>query len=407
MIINRRHNLLLALYCMILIGYPFCAVASTLLPSLGSYPAYILRGFILLISSILIGAGLLNGKIRPASLWLVFFIMIYSLRLGYDIGAYGSQILSEVVLFFVILVIIPVIAAILTPHTPFNTTLLTKLISIFSTLLVVTLFLMWLSGYAYNPWEGLLETTRFALEGLNPISVGYYSSICIISCSLLVMDKKISSLLKFIAIIGIFLGLVVLLLANSRGPIVALIIMLLFISRKQTTNSIKIWLVYLFGVSLIVFFTDLLTPILDRIIPTFAGDFDLSALGRLDYQFAAIEIFLENLLIGGAALIPEGNLGAHPHNLLLEVAMSLGLVGLSVFCFCCFIAFRRITDIYYYSKPLLPALFIGAAVMTMFSGSIATSGAFFFILAGVLSSKRSHRKLDRKLSSHNLSRNAK
>jgi len=388
MIIIRKSNLLQALYCMILIGYPFCAVASTLLPSLGNYPAYFLRAFILLMSSILIGAGLLNGKIRPASLWLVFFIIMYSLRLGYDIGVYGSQILSEVVLFFVIVVIIPVMAAILTDHMSLDQKLLTKLIAMFSTLLIVTLFLMWLSGYAYNPWEGVSENPRFGLESLNPISVGYYSSICIISCSLLVMDKKISSLLKFIAIIGIFLGLVMLLLANSRGPIAALIIVLLFISRKQITNSITIWFVYLFGLSLIVFFTDLFTPILDRSLPTFTGDFDLSVLGRLDYQLAAIEIFLENLLIGGAALIPEGNLGTHPHNLPIEIAMSLGLLGLSVFCFCYFIALRRITDVYYDSNPLLPALFIGAAVMTMFSGSIATSGAFFFILAGVLSSTK-------------------
>ena len=394
MIIIRQSNLLLALYFMILIGYPFCAVASSFFPSLGSYPAYVLRASILLTSGMLIGAGLLNAKIRQASLWLVFFIIIYSLRLGYDVGSVGPQILGELILFFVILVVFPVMAVILTDHMSLDQKLLTKLIAMFSTLLIVTLLLMWLSGYAYNPWEGVVENPSFALKGLNPISVGYYSVICIISCSILLRDRKISARLKLIAIIGIFFGFVMLILANSRGPVAALIIVLIFMSGKNIFHSVKIWLVYVLMFILLTFFTDLLTPIMGRVTATLAGDLDASALERLDYQLAAIEIFLENPLMGGAAIIPGGNLGAHPHNLLIEIAMSLGLLGLSVFCFCCFIAWGRITNGHYDRNPLLAGLFISTAVMSMLSGSIATSGAFFFMLAGILSSKKSHSEIN-------------
>lgn len=398
MVITRSSNLLLALYCLILIGYPFCAIVSSLFPSLDSFPAYFLRAFILLLSAILVCVGLLEGKIRQASLWLAIFLLIYSLRLGFDIGVYGFQNLSEVVLFFVISVMIPAMAAFLTPHITIDTKLLTKLISIFSTFLVLVLFLMWASGYAYNPWEGVFEYPRFGLEALNPISIGYYSAICIISNSLIVQDMKSSQQLKFIAIIGIGFGFVLLLLANSRGPVAALILSMLFISRKNIFQSIKTWFVYLLILSLIFFSTDLFTLILDRIIPTFSGDFDLSSLERLEYQLIALEIFMENPLIGGATLIPEGDLGTHPHNLLIETAMSLGLLGLIIFCFCCFIAWGRIIDIYYDRDPLIPALFIGTAVMAMLSGSIATSGTFFFMLAVILSSKKSNRKLNKKLS---------
>lgn len=394
MIIIRQSNLLLALYFMILIGYPFCAVASSFFPSLASYPAYFLRAFILLTSGMLIGARLLNAKIPQASLWLVFFIIIYSLRLGYDVGSGGPQILGELILFFAIVVVFPVMAVILTADISLDQKLLTKLIAMFSTLLIVTLLLMWLSGYTYHRWDRVVGNSRFGLERLNPISVGYYSAICIISCSILLRYRKISLRLKLIAIIGVVFGFVMLILANSRGPVAALIIALIFMSGKNIVHSVKVWLVYALILIVLIFSTDLVTPIMGRVTATLAGDLDLAALSRLAYQLAAIEIFLENPLMGGAAIIPGGGLGVHPHNLLIEIAMSLGLLGLSVFSFCCFIAWERITNGYYDRNPLLVALFIGTAVMSMLSGSIAQSGAFFFMLAGILSSKKSHSEIN-------------
>ena len=379
-------GLLFSLYLMVLVGYPFAAIMSTVIPILGSYPAYVLKVFIFTISTLLIIVGIFRAKINYASLFLTVFFLLYVLRLGYDYLVYDINSIQEIALSFFLGTFMPAIALILSNRLEIDFDELANSISICGTLMMFMLITLWFLGYSYNPWpEEIAEYNRFALERLNPISMGVYSSICFLSCSLTIRNGSASRQTRLIATLGIALAFVVLILSNSKGPLLSLIVTIIFINRKNVVYLGEFFLLATASVLLMLSLTDLMSGLIERIALLASGELDESSLERLTGLSRAYEMFLENMVFGSAAIIPNSIVG-YPHNLIFETAMALGIIGLLVLSVVCLSALKIIVKFEHHNT--ISALFIFFACFSMVSGSLYSSASFFFLLACIISANK-------------------
>ncbi len=232
-------------------------------------------------------------------------------------------------------------------------------------------------------------THRMTIEGSNPIWISR-ATLLYVSIVLITLEKKL--IYKIILMIP---GIIAAFLAQSKGPFIGLFIgfggyyYLQYRGKNKTSNK---WLFLFKTVILILFiiaFINILIESFDFFKNSrFAVLFSIrklfsepTFLERVVRFTKAINIFFHNIIlgagIGGFAPFDERY---YPHNIILEIASELGIVGLSIWSILIYNTYKLSKD-----NKLFFILFIQTLTYAMFSGDLGFNNEYVLISFMILS----------------------
>jgi hypothetical protein len=162
--------------------------------------------------------------------------------------------------------------------------------------------------------------------GLNTISLGHFGVTGFLMAIYFFKEKrKTGILLMSLSLFFVFA-------AASRGPLLALFIVIIFWYFSKSKNAAK-KIFTLFILSFIVFlfqfyFLNLLSSIAPVLYNRFFNQpFDGVTGGRIPLYLDAINTFINNPFLGGKFAINLGGNTIYSHNLILDSLMGLGILG--------------------------------------------------------------------------------
>ena len=224
-------------------------------------------------------------------------------------------------------------------------------------------------------------------SAFDPIIISYNGALLIGICAIrLITDREYQRKRKLF--VGCLFGAIPFLIGGSRGPILSLILPLAFAMLYY--NDLKIKFSFFLYIILAVFTLSLLAQWLGSL--SFERLFNLQkdlAEGtgeviRLEIWFTSINQFL-NSPIWGDSIQKHG--GSYPHNLILEVLMSTGIIGFIPYFILLLIGLKRSVSLIKI-KPSLSWIFIFffiSLLMGMLSGNLSSDIYYWSSLALVYS----------------------
>lgn len=401
-------NLTEWLVVLLCFAYPISAVLSFFLGvnstifNIGYRGIAILLAIYIIFKSIKLPVGKQNLYILPV---IVFFVF-YFFRLLYDISitnVESDQKPFQIFSFFIgniILSIFAISRGIV--YCDFGRMVKRS----FYTLMVVNLLILFTflfqNDFSLSP-EVLLA--RAEVKGLeensslvNSISYGLYGGYLLIICMSMVVFMPNEYTKKFkLWIYGfLVLGLVNLILGSSRGPFIftimdCLLLCCIYLYAEKRAGRYVRFLVVM--VTMFFFGGYILSYLSSNNVEL--GLFD--RIGRLGEQIQsgekesrnylydqALEMFYDSPVVGSQyVLIPEGG---YPHNMFLEVLMSLGFLGLIMYLGILFSYQKKIRDFKNYPPQFLAFVFLSflSFGLTMTSGNIYQNVDFWNLLGVTL-----------------------
>lgn len=207
---------------------------------------------------------------------------------------------------------------------------------------------------------------------LSPLAVAYSGALNVSLLIPFLLDgyKKCGKLLKVYYVLNFLLSMFLFVMGSTRGAFVVVIIcLILYILSQKGTTKIKYLLYIIPIIPLFYLFLDLTgSSLLNRLSDTIEKQ---DSSGRDVLWIEAFEEFVKNPLFGGKIEVS----GFYPHNIILEILMGMGILGLFIFVM---IFFNTIKNLKLDSKSIyLYILLINGLFMNMFSGSLYTAIILF------------------------------
>ena len=178
---------------------------------------------------------------------------------------------------------------------------------------------------------------RISLSSLNPISLGHLGVSTIIVCLFQIINIRTSlSLISLVAIIGVILGAYLMIIAGSRGPVLAGFCVILYIFllkgiiRGYMVIVVAVPVLYL-GIQFAVFIQETTDIYAVSRFASSGAENDQSVLGRLSAYSDAIRQTKDSPVFGSS--LEVFSTGYYPHNVILESFMSVGIFGGMLFSF--------------------------------------------------------------------------
>lgn len=318
----KKYNIELYFTFFVTFGYIFFYSFALPFNTLNQYFSVPFRVIIFFLSLYIIYLNWDNVKKRKVTFFSVgVFWIFYLIKTFYSFHNYtffentGKQEYS-IYIRIICLNLIPIFALL---SINFSKKIINDLIPlIFNFLLVILgisfLYVILISHY-YNASSGIFTSYY--------ISTGHYGlSLIIISifCYFHPPQEKIKS------IIGVLLGIFTILISSARSPLLAgfviLLILLLYL------NKIKYWFTLLIFILIFlggIYYLKHLSVDFQFIERVYAGIFEGNASGRGYYLLKGWDVFSNNIFFGGRTLFEDG---MYPHNVFVEILMSMGLIGL-------------------------------------------------------------------------------
>jgi hypothetical protein len=249
--------------------------------------------------------------------------------------------------------------------------------------------LIWLfviiSGLAVS--SGIVFGFNFRLEGnsiLNPISIGHIAASGIILIAVEYTYSHKYKLIKYLPFLIVLL--LALFMAASRGPIISLLIVLGYLFTNKVRRSFKnIFVIIPLVIAVVYISFELLestSSILFDRMKIDVGTNVNEGEARIFLWYIGLQEFLTNPIIGGHTTTIYG----YPHNILIEILMSMGIIGFSLFFWILRYTHTIISKMMKYKTPLVwvgllwMQFFIGAC----FSGTIYSSNYLWYSLGLLL-----------------------
>lgn len=340
---------------------------------------------------------LMSGKVyvRPTTRWFLLFSGIYVGRIIIDMmnmKVYHIDT-SEFLLYFLSFGILPllIISSLKLREQDYNAIKWSLLVSGLLLSVVTLVYYRSLIGSVGRISQAISRQENY----ISPLALSYCGTMSIgIGISYL-MQRKVSRWSKFLVFTFILFSLVPFFLGASRGSIFALFFpfVLMFLSRGNSVANIKllilmlltavagVYLSELFGSSLVSRFTNMKADIAQG---------NESAI-RLEMWKAALLQFADNPIFGDALEVTAFRF--YPHNIVLEVLISTGIVGFIPFAALLIHAFKRVIFIFR-NEPAnswIGIVFIQSFIQNMFSGSLY-GASWFWASLGLLYSYNYLRK---------------
>jgi len=376
----------LILFILTIVGYAIVGIIPGLFKI--ENPRFLTISFRLLVLflSIYILIGYQESKIFKLPFQLInLFWILFVIRLIIDIIIKGivKENGIEYFLYAIGICYIPMIALTKMPVT-FNFEKTLKYI-------VVFLFISSFIGVYYHitilsTWE------RKASSILSGIQFGHIgASLSILSLFIFFDKGKSFDYFKKISTLALFLlGLYVINLSGTRSALIALVIVSLLIFYIMWKPYLKERIFIIKKYSLI-FFPIIIIGIIFIDIPkvySFISEriHDISSINlRLELYKEAINQFLSYPIFGSDFILFHEK-GSYPHNIFLEVLMSMGLIGITIFTIIIIYSFR---SVYFnikfdLSSSWISLLFIQYFIKAFFSLPFYRNEEFWILLALVL-----------------------
>ncbi|GHT33576.1 hypothetical protein AGMMS49574_19540 [Bacteroidia bacterium] len=176
---------------------------------------------------------------------------------------------------------------------------------------------------------------------LDSISFGQLGGIATIFAIYRLITNKLNPKNKIVCIVFAILGFYILLRSGSRGPLVALIAVLIFFYGFRTKNIRLNFMRIIFILGLLIIFSGLLIQILNfisplsvsRIVEGVQGN-DLSIINRQESYNWFISQIKENIIFGSQfARLSNTNYPGYAHNIFLDILLGFGIFGLLLFLY--------------------------------------------------------------------------
>lgn len=222
---------------------------------------------------------------------------------------------------------------------------------------------------------------------------------------------------KIVLLITSLFFIFLLFVLGGRGPVISVIISLLvpflYKTKLVLNNRLRIKKYFIFiailviavvSISIYLYSKDSPTATLARILLLFESGMGTSAGTRAEYYFTAYKLWLAKPFLGHGIgswplLIGLPDMYSYPHNMLLEIMVELGLMGLVLFSFIIFWAFKGFTQSRYkkniFFSIVILMMFINAFMGAMFSGDI-NDNRILFALLGLMVFDESENEVNKK-----------
>jgi O-Antigen ligase len=381
--LQRNGALLVFLLC--LVGYPLVGMLVTFAGLPSQVVTIPFRALVAGLSLAVIVSGLFTRLRGRLDVWLCLFLTLYLVRLLYDRSFAFIPGNDEALLFYLGTVLLPVTAACLGGAAHYTDSQIAKPLLLMTGLIVVLGLLAQVSGLGYNPWLELygVRDIRLGFEAVNSITLGNAASTAALVGLYIAITSGNSVFWRASAIFTFGLGSYLMVQAGSRGALIGFVMAIIWygasrLKRAAVLGPLLVPLL-LFAAARFEFF--------EQTLAVLQGGWqtDASAQDRFNAQRVAIEDFWDAPIVGKHFINPALGAGEYPHNLVIETAMAMGVVGLTIL----FVIFMRALFVMFQqsnqSRPLLTALLVQYAIGTLLSGAIAGYAAFFLVLMMLLS----------------------
>lgn len=374
-----------------ILGYPVIGVITSYNSVEGSEVAIWFRASVVLGAAFAIALGLIRLPLKTLSFVpsaILLFYLLYSLRLISDALSGEFPAIGIDALYFYGTCVVPSLAmcVLVKYRDPRRDAELFLVLGGFLCFAIIYMSITGISG----DLDAVESQGRLSLNRLNAISIGHIGVTTIIAGMALYFEPGHAARWKLAALPLAGLGLACMVYSGSRGPVVSLVgaIMALLVMRRQW-----ILLVVVATVSMIVAFnTSVEGELAERILSI---GMDRSSLVRVEVQIFALQQFLANPLTGSAYV--ELVTGSYPHNIILDAAMSLGVIGL--FCMLWILVSGGIAAVRHMQagELMLPLLAVQVVLAVQFSGAVVNSAEFWTAFALLLAQWRARRHAHRPL----------
>lgn len=250
-----------------------------------------------------------------------------------------------------------------------------------STLVVVVASLFFARGYAAQVLQ------RASTDNINPILVGHLGVSCIIlSC----VGARTEVLFLIARASFCLAGVMLVVVSGSRGPFLALLVVAAVAVLRFVVLRCRLWAPLWPSLALLCLFAPLLpaipgladTPLAQRM--AVSEVLNNRELGRSKIVPRAWEMFLERPLLGAG--MSEEVYRQHPHNVVVEAFLAMGVSGGVLFCFALSYCTLRALRLVFSrdSWSWIGFLFLQYLVFGMLSGSLYQSEQFWCLMALVI-----------------------
>jgi hypothetical protein len=383
------------LVCLIItltvLGYPLVAVAVTLLNLDSQVLSQPFRAALFVLSLMLLLFGNRVRNFTHVDRLLMFFLAAYFVRLVWDWQVQSIDGAGTAILFFVMVVVFPTLAAVARVHC-LDERQLRQMMLVFGLTFLVLVLIARNLGLDYNPWADQgYELDRLMFQALNPITIGRVSGVVVLVSLISLFEIDRRALWRFLAFAGLAIGIFATLLANSRGPIVALLLAIAYVSLSRPR-------VLIFNIVVGVGYLALDGPqgdLFQNVLSRFTDGLELSdgsSEARLFLMRSGWNSFLEQPIFGAFYIDPKLGVGLYPHNLFIESAMAMGVFGLAIFVA---LNVRMLGNTLLHERAhfqTVKTLLIYFFISILFSGALWGSAEYFIFLALGFALSRDRRK---------------
>lgn len=354
------------LLVLVIIGYPVAGLAASAFDWDSQTASIPLRVAVLLLAGWIIVTSR-RRHLPSRGLLLGVFGLVYSARLVWDSTVASVPGAPDAILFFVVTVAVPCAALWVCAREIDHAEAARLMLNVGAAICLVT-FCMHTFGIGQN--RSMTEMTgRLSFEALNPISIGHAAVTTLIAALSRTQPRLRWGDLPLMFAGGVA-ALVVLGLAAARGPVLGMAgaaVVYAVATRRWR------WIATLALVALVLLM-DPETALWQRFGEV---ESDESSVERLLLQGSAISAFLSSPVWGSAFVEPMDF--TYPHNLFIETAMALGLLGLVLLLVLLARSVRAGVRLSAERRLLLPMLFVQYFVGAQLSGAIWGNSAFWAV----------------------------
>lgn len=366
------HTLKRWVFTLTVAGYPVFGLLAALLDLNSALTTIPFRLGLLVLSLLLFcqAKDRHDGHLSQALLWIFWFL--YGLRLLWDVAVADVPGALDAAVFFVLAVLVPCAAMSRTTLDGQEAQLawLLAVIGGGTCLLAAAMHFLQL-GQARSLTE---QTGRLFFEAVNPITLGHAAVTTLIALLCVARAQPARLRMALMALAGAA-ALACLVLTASRGPALVLVICAaVFIWRTGH------WRLMLVGALLML---PLLLGEISQLEARFTDiEYDESALERIMLQTSALAQFQLHPFLGSAFVEPI--MGTYPHNIFIETAMALGVVGLALLTAVLGMAGLRMLRRLRAGELLVPLLFLQYLLAAQLSGAIYGNAALWVTTVALL-----------------------
>lgn len=386
-----RGKFTLWLLLLLSVGYPIQASIPIFL-KLPSTPinATFRAAYLLIALYLIITVNTNNNKISKGGMALILFWILYSARMIFDM-AFRGVTLGFMSNFYVCSFafgscFFPMLAVILNAK---YIDIKGVFFTVFKLVVLSNAIILAIVIYQTGSLSMELFSTRMNIKAgeeefvINTITIGLFGNyLFVISIYGLLMVKLKTIKMKFFVAFCVILGMFNVLLAASRGPLITMFLVVIFMFYYKYRTSVKkkisiLKFVLIAAVSITFFtITGLLNNITDRFvlfnrIETLKDNLERGEKEERNYEYAsALRQFYSSPIVGDRFTTRIDS--TYPHNIYLEILMAMGLIGAIVFLKVHYEIYKRTRYLFKVKDDTL--LFILAVLLIVFLSAMTSGG---------------------------------